>query len=1364
MNSELDLSAVQPFSLRGGTAQPDTQAGSAEGQAAIPDVGPEGNAPQTPSGPPKSEPGMFDLGLFKDAAKDLNNAVLGAGSDVITGTIQTGVGIANYFGAGLSDPTKTAEYQKKMHVDEPKSVVSAIARDAVRLGMGYMAGGKLLGGLDTVTKRLGAIALGSTVTSDPHAPNLNNIIQDYPRLQNPVSEFLAAKKDDPILLGKLKHAVEDTFTDAVGEVFLHAIQAYKATAKGDTVGLDAASKKINELLPQAEKEIETGAKKDPKGFSNPAEQEIPLQSSAPASAVEPPAVSVRPDVSTGGTLPAWKTNLVDPRFDLFKAMPGGESRNAIHTVNIDDLKLGHPMDTKPAEESVQKYMKLFQEDPSKIPALVREEMPDGTFTIANGNGRLEAAHRLGIKEIPVVDFRSADTVKARGSWADLDQKTKAALSEGQDLWDKLPQGSKDKIQMDVMGLKPGQTIKLTEGADGQIRAYKTEKAAVQVTNAMGEPMFVLTEDMKKGFDGWVTDHIRNADTETLFEPLSKAFNYANMNSPYEVHQVLDVASNLLRQEVPKLGQVRLLKETERFADMIGENPLLLRNKLARLVGDDVQRLDSYIVAGKSMMQGVAKEILSLANQQRAGILSPKGEMDLLRLQDTLIDIAGLVKTTQTAAARATSAGRIVTKPTYLEQEMKAFMQDGANKEAVKTLVERLSLVQPDELDKAAKIALLSRQSKWSMFTEYYLNALLSGPATSIKNIASGSIEAALSPTASLVGGLVSRDKTEIRRALLTYQGLGKHWGDSWEMMKRSFRREQAILDPGSQATEQMGYSIVASAFDLKEGSTLQKSFDMLGNTVRMPGRVLRSQDELLKQLNFRARAYANASVEGYDLLESGALKSKEELSQYIENRFQQMFEYKNVPETTRPPVAGEQAGVEVGRGLDPTALGYARRNTFTSPVNETQTWADLPSMGELAQDLSRHPILKVTVLPFTTVPTNLIRAGFSWSPLAPVYRQFWDDLGQGGARAAEAKGRFLIGSAIAASAGYLMATGKVTGMVFGEDGNIDPNRSYSFVTTDEKGNKTYTPYKNLDWIGMPFGLIADAVTVINHAKEKGMTDEAAQELFMAIPLAMTRNLASKAYLQGLTETMSALFGEKLDDINMLQRLVNQKVGSLVPSIANAFSGDELKKVRTVFDGLLARTPYLNKSLEARRDYTGEVKLKPGYPFSAINPVNPYTLKDDPVHTELQRLVDSPAHNRFYGVPQKIGNVDLYLYKNAKGQSAYDRWGELMATERIPGHGTFREALTKLFNSKPYKDGHDGTADYLLGSRVTMIRREESRYRDYMLDKLKREYPQLKQDLTQDKKNRLMMQRPGPDPQVSAPDPLGALSSIMQQGR
>lgn len=156
----------------------------------------------------------------------------------------------------------------------------------------------------------------------------------------------------------------------------------------------------------------------------------------------------------------------------------------------------------------------------------------------------------------------------------------------------------------------------------------------------------------------------------------------------------------------------------------------------------------------------------------------------------------------------------------------------------------------------------------------------------------------------------------------------------------------------------------------------------------------------------------------------------------------------------------------------------------------------------------------------------------------------------------------------------------------------------------------------------------------------------------------------------------------------------------------------MKALRHWYDGALAKIPGYSKTVETLRDYlTGEKTVAPdGYPWNALNPFTVSKGKGNAVRDELKRLTLSSAESKFAPPSTKLGTLDLANIKNASGQSAYDRWTELIGHVKVHGK-TFEENLHDLMQTDRYKNGTDGISYYAMGSRPAMIKAERKNHED-----------------------------------------------------
>lgn len=129
------------------------------------------------------------------------------------------------------------------NVRQPASTTGSVARGVSQFLAGFGLAGKVIGGFGSATKA--GVALKTTGASiaadffafDGQQERLSNLISDVPGLKNPVTDFLAAKEDDPEFLGRAKNVLEGLGLDGavaltLGKGLKKSLAAYKKAAAG----------------------------------------------------------------------------------------------------------------------------------------------------------------------------------------------------------------------------------------------------------------------------------------------------------------------------------------------------------------------------------------------------------------------------------------------------------------------------------------------------------------------------------------------------------------------------------------------------------------------------------------------------------------------------------------------------------------------------------------------------------------------------------------------------------------------------------------------------------------------------------------------------------------------------------------------------------------------------------------------------------------------------------------------------------------------------------------------------------------------------------------------------------------------------
>jgi hypothetical protein len=607
------------------------------------------------------------------------------------------------------------------------------------------------------------------------------------------------------------------------------------------------------------------------------------------------------------------------------------------------------------------------------------------------------------------------------------------------------------------------------------------------------------------------------------------------------------------------------------------------------------------------------------------------------------------------------------------------------------------------------------------FRKWWINAMLSGVKTHVVNMASNTANAFILPMERGVAAGIRRLKGEtdnwheMREAGDQIAGM---FTEGWESLKAAgtaFRRDENTLDTGSimapegdrsahraipvgegvDAATQSVEALKAGEFG-RAASLALKSLAVLGdNTITLPTRALLAEDELFKQLTYRSAVRAKVLREGRQRGLIGA-----DLQRYADARFGDAFDFD-----------GQASRDEFGELRFPEAFQQARETTFTQTL-EPGTWGNT-----LQQVSSKHPVANI-IFPFVKTPTNIIRWTWYRTPgfnvLHSQWRKEWNAATP--EKKALMQARMVTGSVLWMSAMGLASNGQVTG-----GGPSDPEQArllkstgwqpYSFRIEHDDGRVEYRAFNRADPYGLFIGIAADITEL--HGMSKVRPDD---EIYLAAAQAVARNLANKTYLRGLFDFTNALSQPDRG----LKKFVNGFVGSLVPAALNTrlSEDDPLVEVRTAVDALRSRTPGLGKDLDPQRNVLGEVIYSSeawGPDFAS--PIAKRTQKNpkDDVAVKLFDLLYETDDTIKYP-PRTENGVSWLDYKTASGQTAYDRYLELMQQPR-QNMPSLRETLQRTFEQ------FDGTAAPR-EKQIEIVRGILGSYRMAAKAQVFREFPDL----------------------------------------
>ena len=543
-------------------------------------------------------------------------------------------------------------------------------------------------------------------------------------------------------------------------------------------------------------------------------------------------------------------------------------------------------------------------------------------------------------------------------------------------------------------------------------------------------------------------------------------------------------------------------------------------------------------------------------------------------------------------------------------------------------------------------------------------------------------------------------------------------------------------------------------------------------------------DEFFKQWNYRASVASDLLLEGRKKVKSGELKNLDEFvdkelsaltrrGQALTERnlqaeankryrpddpqYQHTLGFEEMQIDREQWIKKQMGDPEVlNRGaIADRALRKARERTFTNDLDPDNGF--LSSLGTTMQTFgTKHPLFRLFV-PFIRTPMNIFIYAGRRTALPVVNRDliaageylFKVSLGnkkadqlrsklaqeltsQDDSVRAEAAGRMM--SAIGFSTAFFgaAAAGNITGAGPKDKDQRSLMQQAGWQPYSIKVGDTYVSYSKLDPFATIAGIFADMFDAAKYADKSRQSE--LETLMTAAAVSLAHNVQSKSYLQGLVQATGIISDPEVSIPKTAGRLgAALTVPALVASFRDATDPNMLE-VRGMTDQMIARIPLLGSAmLDPQRTVLGEPVDKKTFggverEFADVGgaflPMVINRSTDDIVSAELAALAypfSNPGE-------QKYGTL-LTDHVNAKGQTAYDRWMELVGEVKL-GYGTkrnVRQTLRRLIQSSAYqglpKDGVDELDED--SPRVREINRVLRRFRAAALRQMLQEFPDVR---------------------------------------
>ena len=481
---------------------------------------------------------------------------------------------------------------------------------------------------------------------------------------------------------------------------------------------------------------------------------------------------------------------------------------------------------------------------------------------------------------------------------------------------------------------------------------------------------------------------------------------------------------------------------------------------------------------------------------------------------------------------------------------------------------------------------------------------------------------------------------------------------------------------------------------------------------RAPGTALMVEDEIFKSINYRAELNAQAHRQASKELNSGQITK--------EGFKDRLTELVNDPT----------------EALRLEARDFAQKGTFTNTPLDTGAWKSFSSV-------QKYPVIGRIIMPFRRTAYNIAIFSYQRTPLAPLTKQWRDDLMAGGARADLAWSKFLVGNAILASFADLAMSRHVSGEGPSSPGqraherrmNRAPYsvRVHTGGDPDDPENYRNFSYRGLEPIAFHLGVASNIVEIL---EERDWDDDDAEvdELIIVASMAIANQVTSANFMSGV----SGFFEMMSDSRRYGERWTSRLAGAAVPTgIAQVGRGLDptSRAIGDWVSQIRSRTPVLSKDLPANRDVWGRKIDRSsglGTAYDFMSPLYSSQKKIEPIDRELERLelwLNKPGKVvSFDGVKVNLRNhLDVWSrYVELSGNALKET--EYGTKVGLTGGGCMEELNALVGGDHPMSQIYGLLSDGPEGGKADQIRQIQGQYREAARDQLLEEFPWLKAEV------------------------------------
>ena len=605
--------------------------------------------------------------------------------------------------------------------------------------------------------------------------------------------------------------------------------------------------------------------------------------------------------------------------------------------------------------------------------------------------------------------------------------------------------------------------------------------------------------------------------------------------------------------------------------------------------------------------------------------------------------------------------------------------------------------------------------------EYWINSILSGPATQVVNVIGNALTGAILSVERGLGAAFSGN-TELLKATFNLTYTIESFKEAVNAAVLSLKNDDPVLISGSkQFNESSGQGDVAISASnigktlpgkpkISDSSTLGAGINTIGKITRAPSRLLTSFDEFFKNLAYRKEIRTELAMEAYEKIRKGEGSNKsagelldvndeiqsvgremDEVAKYVEKNLNSYITASGRYMSEQGLLlsakqAAEKAGKTFGKGQEKFIRDYMRKaeNKFNKNATildkvyarsekarqraETATFTNKIENASIIEPISRlltkHPVLKF-VVPFLRTPANILKFGFDRSPfglLKNVSKEYRRKYFEGtDIEKADALGQLSMGTLTTAATLLYLNSGSqvITGGGPRNRQERDALRETGWQPYSIKIGDTYISYQRLDPVATMMQMAADYRDYLTY-EVKDDDDRGAFELFTAMSLVYAVNLTDKTFLQGVNNMLNVMRDPEYYGPKLFKDVSSGLVPNLINQVRNTKSEIIVKEAKSFSDTLTKRVPGLDKKVAPKRNILGEEVYRSNPMIlgtGLFGLVNPFYVSPDRKDLVFNEIAKT---RQGYRLPSKylFGIRDINLEEVESSAGKYDVYDRL----------------------------------------------------------------------------------------------------------